>query len=134
MFNILVQGLGLGLQNPGPQTKACMCCRVAPRLMQPQCLAAASVVLCTWSSACAATVMAAGSCLPLSTGAVLQLLCRVWRLDSGNYLEVAALIQQTWSKRCQARQADGLPELPLLKFIHSNISSIGDIKQASGLG
>eukprot|EP00775_Hariotina_reticulata_P004409 gene4409-4662_t len=66
----------------------------------------------------------------VSPGSRVFDLLRVWRLDSGNYPELAALLRQTWSKRCHARQAGGLPELPPLRFMHSNISSIEDIKQA----
>jgi hypothetical protein len=55
--------------------------------------------------------------------------CSVWRLDSGSYPDLAQLVYDTWSRRNVARAAAGLAPLPPLQLLHSNISSLDDIRE-----
>jgi hypothetical protein len=57
--------------------------------------------------------------------------CSVWRLDSGSYRDLAQLIHDTWARRNKARAAAGLAQLPPLQLLHSNISTLADIREVS---
>jgi hypothetical protein len=54
---------------------------------------------------------------------------RVWRMDSGDYPSLAQLILDAWQQRCSERQAAGLAALPRPQLMHSNISSVDDIRK-----
>jgi hypothetical protein len=56
-------------------------------------------------------------------------LFRVWRLDSGCYRVLAQLLHDTWQRRNTVRAAAGAPPLPRLQLLHSNISSLDDIRE-----
>jgi hypothetical protein len=53
----------------------------------------------------------------------------VWRLDSGSYPDLAQLLVDTWTRRKKARTASGLSALPPLQLLHSNISTLDDIRE-----
>jgi len=58
--------------------------------------------------------------------------CSVWRLDSGSYPDLAQLLYDTWTNRNEARAAAGLSPLPPLTLLHSNISTLDDIREVGG--
>jgi hypothetical protein len=60
---------------------------------------------------------------------LLLLFRRVWRMDSGDYPTLAQLIMDAWQQRCSERQAAGLAALPRPQLMHSNISSVDDIRK-----
>jgi hypothetical protein len=50
-------------------------------------------------------------------------------MDSGDYPTLAQLVLDSWQQRNTERQAAGLQALPQPKLMHSNISSVDDIRE-----
>ena len=80
------------------------------------------------------------TCLPGLAGDLLALTCwcpcRIWRLDSGEYAEVADRIMTAWELRCQqvAAEGAGVPAPPRPILMHSNLESAGEILSVGGQG
>jgi hypothetical protein len=50
-------------------------------------------------------------------------------MDSGDYPSLTQLVLDAWQQRCSERQAAGLAPLPRPRLMHSNISSVDDIRK-----
>lgn len=55
--------------------------------------------------------------------------CRQWRMDSGEYAEMAGIVMDAWAQRCASCTAAGQEPPAWPHLMHSNLSSLGDIAE-----
>lgn len=60
-------------------------------------------------------------------------LFNTWRIDSGQYEDIAELVMSAWERRCVAAGSDGCPPPPRPTLMHSNLSSVEEVLQVSNL-
>lgn len=60
-------------------------------------------------------------------------LLRVWRIDSGEYTEVANVILDAWKTRCEVAEAQGLEPIPRPLLMHSNLGSVQELLETVAL-
>jgi len=70
---------------------------------------------------------------PIPKGAKVFDLMKVWRLDSGDYREIAKDVLFAWEKRCMQAREQGLPQLPRPRIMNSNLESVDEVLEMMSL-
>jgi len=65
----------------------------------------------------------------LAQGTKVFDLFRMWRLDSGEWQENAALIMDAWHQRCWLREQEGCAPSAPPQLMNSNVSSVDDVRE-----
>mmetsp|Transcript_41353 Transcript_41353/g.104812 ORF Transcript_41353/g.104812 Transcript_41353/m.104812 type:complete len:613 (+) Transcript_41353:60-1898(+) len=70
---------------------------------------------------------------PIPAGSKVFDLIKIWRIDSGEYAEIAAIILDAWKRRCQVAKAQGLEPIARPVLMHSNLGSVEELLETVAL-